>query len=77
MTKIPVSFEHEGHKVTGTLDEVAGGGDGVWHLMVNKHYWGRLRKVNDEWYFDESKWPIGEMKDYFAAVVTAWYKGLA
>lgn len=74
MNKIPVSFQYNGQHYEGTLDEVIGGGSGVWQLMVNDYYWGRLRRVNDEWFFDESKWDIGQLKDYFAAVVTAWYQ---
>jgi hypothetical protein len=73
---IPVSFEFDGKKYVGYLSEVRGAGSdaGEWHLMVNNFYWGRLRKVKDEWFFDESKWAVGHLKDYFAAVVAAWYQ---
>lgn len=72
--KIPVSFQYNGKRYLGTLDEVAGAGAGMWQLMVDGYYWGRLRKVKDEWFFDESKWQVGGLKDYFAAVVVAWYQ---
>jgi len=66
MVKIPVSFTHDNQHYTGTLDEVAGAGAKVYHLMVGNLYWGRLRQVNDEWYFDESKWKVGHLKaDFF------------
>lgn len=75
MVKIPVSFTYNNQHYTGTLDEVVGGGDGMWQLMADDYYWGRLRKVGDEWYFDEvARWPVGHLKDYFVAVVTAWYQ---
>ena len=71
--KIPVEFEFEGKKISGTLEEVGAGRD-VWQLMVNSFYWGRLRRANDQWFFDESKWKIGHLVNYFAAVVVAWYE---
>jgi hypothetical protein len=52
---------------------VAGAGGGVWHLMVNGYYWGRLRLISDRWFFDESKYNVGHLVDHFAATVTAWY----
>lgn len=78
MIKIPVSFQYQGSHYTGTLDEVVGGGDGMWQLMVKGFFWGRLRRVNGEWFFDESKWKIEQRwKDHFAAVVTAGISSLA
>lgn len=74
MNKIPVTFEYEGKEFSGTLDEVAGAGADYWHLTVNKHYWGRLRKVGETWFFDESKWKVAHLVDHFAAVVIAWYQ---
>lgn len=74
MNKIPVSFELEGLKYVGTLDEVAGAGADVWHLLVQGYYWGRLRKANDQWYFDESNRKVAHLVDHFAAVVIAWYQ---
>lgn len=73
MVKIPVSFTLNDTQYTGTLDEVAGAGGNVWHLMVNGYYCGRLRKTADAWYFDENKFGGGELVDYFAQVVVAWY----
>lgn len=74
MDKIPVEFEFEGKKVYGTLDAIAGAGGNVWNLMVDKYYWGRLRKVGENWYFDESNRKVAHLVDHFAAVVIAWYQ---
>ncbi len=74
MKKIPVSFQLNGEQYAGTLEEVAGAGGGVWHLMVDNFYWGRLRRVDDQWYFDESNRQVGELKDHFVATVIAWYE---
>jgi hypothetical protein len=53
---------------------VLGAGQNHWHLMVDNFYWGRLRRVGDEWYFDENKPRIGHLVDYFVAVVIAWHE---
>jgi hypothetical protein len=74
MDKIPISFELQGKQYVGTLDEISGAGGGVWHLMVERYYWGRLRLVNDEWYLDESSSEIQLRLDYFVAVIIAWYQ---
>jgi hypothetical protein len=73
MVKIPVTFILKGAHYTGALDDVAGAGGNVWHLMVNNFYCGRLRRAEDAWYFDENKFGGGELVDYFAQVVVAWY----
>jgi hypothetical protein len=74
MTKIPVSFNYNELLVSGTLDEVAGAGSNVWHLMVNSFYWGRLRRVGHNWFFDDNKHQVGGLVDHFAATVIAWYQ---
>jgi hypothetical protein len=74
MNKIPVAFKLGGKEYSGTLDEVAGAGADVWHLMVDSYYWGRLRKAGEVWYFDESKPAVSHLVDHFAAVVIAWYQ---
>ena len=74
MNKIPVTITYEGKSYTGSLDEVAGAGASTWHLMIENYYWGRLRKVGDEWMFDESKYKVSEWTDYLAGVVISWYQ---
>ncbi len=64
---------HDGKQIKGTLDEVMGAGGNTWHLMVDKYYWGRLRMVNDQWFFDENKPAVGHLVDHFAVVVIAWH----
>lgn len=71
---IPVTFEFEGKQYAGHFSEVNGMGSGMWHLMADRYYWGRLRRVGDQWYFDENKPRVGHLVDYFAAVVIAWYE---
>lgn len=72
MNKIPVIFPHNGKEMKGYLHAVAGAGGGVWHLMVDNYYWGRLRQVGDSWAFDISKEEVAHLVDYFAAVVISW-----
>jgi len=71
---IPVTFEYEGKQYSGYFSEVLGVGRDHWHLMVDKFYWGRLRRVGDQWFFDENKPRIGHLVDYFAEVIIAWYE---
>ncbi|MFT3680713.1 MAG: hypothetical protein QM791_23740 [Ferruginibacter sp.] len=54
MLNVPVSFKIDGKLQNGTLEPVYGAGAKVWHLMVNKFYWGRLR-FTDRWEFDPAK----------------------
>jgi hypothetical protein len=74
MEKIPVTFKYEGQEIKATLDTISGAGGGWWHLMVEGHYWGRLRRVGDSWAFDSSKFDLSHMVDHFAAIVIAWYQ---
>jgi hypothetical protein len=74
MTKIPVVFKYQEKEYKGTLDEVAGANTNTWHLMIDNYYWGRLRKVGEDWMFDESKYKVGDLRDYFAGVVISWYQ---
>lgn len=74
MDQIPVTFTYLEKEYKGTLDEIAGTGAQVWHLMVGRDYWGRLRQVGDIWYFDESKDKVPGLVDHLAATVIAWYQ---
>jgi len=47
-----VSFQFKGKQYNGILSPVHGGGAHVYHLMINKFYYGRLRYVKNEWVFD-------------------------
>ena len=71
---IPVTFEFEGKQYHGAFSEVLGVGRDHWHLMVDKFYWGQLRRVGDTWFFDENKQRVGHLVDYFADVIIAWYE---
>jgi len=59
MQHIPVSFEYNGKQYQGQLQQVFGGGAQVWHLMINKYYYGMLM-YTDKWVFHN---PKNEMKD--------------
>jgi hypothetical protein len=74
MDRIPITFLHNGKQHKGYFHAVAGAGGGVWNLMVDRFYWGRLRQVGEGWAFDSSKDDISYLVDYFAAVVVAWYQ---
>lgn len=56
MEDIQVNFTHKGKNYSGQLSPVFGAGQPVWHLYVNKYYWGRLRYHNG-WVFDSNKVP--------------------
>lgn len=50
--EIPIRFRYKGTVCTGILAQVmGGGGSSVYHLYVNRFYWGRLRYA-DGWCFD-------------------------
>lgn len=72
MNKIPVTFTHEGKEYSGTLDQVQGvGATSVYHLMIDRFYWGRLRRYNESWVFDptpKDEWLKG-FADYFGECV--------
>jgi len=71
MEEIPITFEHNGSKYSGLLSAVHGAGQHVWHMYVNRYFYGRLRYCNG-WVFDSIKMP--EMADYLGDYVTAWYQ---
>jgi hypothetical protein len=74
MEKIPVSFEFGGQTYRGTLQAVFGSGGETWFLYVDHFYWGRLRLVNDKWFFDTNNKSKGmeSLADYFGDVIIAW-----
>ena len=50
-----IRFKYKGKEYTGELSKVSGAGDtGVYHLMVDNYYWGRLRfsSFEKKWIFD-------------------------
>lgn len=54
---IPITFERGGKTYSGHFGKVAGAGtNSIWHLMSTENrYLGRLRNVEGEWYFDDSR----------------------
>jgi hypothetical protein len=76
LDNIPISFEHEGKKYTGTLDEVSGAGAAkTWHLMVDKYYWGQLVFTDNGFSFlpQNDEW-LKDFSEYMGEVVTLWYE---
>jgi hypothetical protein len=41
--RVHIPFQFDGKQLMGTLEAVCGAGAQVYHLMVNRYYWGRLR----------------------------------
>jgi hypothetical protein len=66
--KIPITFEHEGNKYSGSLDPICGAGGNTWHLMIDKFYYGRLRLNDRGWFFDGEKFK--DLANYFGEYVT-------
>jgi len=75
MVKIPITFEHEGTAYKGSLEEVFGAGAKIWHLMIDKFYWGRLRLTDRGWVFDPTAKDesMAALADFFGEYVTLWY----
>ena len=73
MDHIPVSFDYKGKHYSGSLDEVAGAGAMVWHLMIGNYYRGRFTYM-DKWIFFSNDKMFEDMADYFGEVVTLWYE---
>lgn len=64
--KIPIKFEHQGKLYSGSLDPVFGAGGNTWYLMINKYYYGRLRRNDRGWFFDGD---FKDLADYFGECV--------
>jgi hypothetical protein len=74
MNQIPVTFQFSGKQYSGSLDQVSGSGDvAIFHLMVDRYYWGRLR-FTDQWVFDAtpSTQELVNEAEFFGLVVTSW-----
>ena len=54
------------------FQSVYGAGAGVWHLMIDDYYYGRLRMTDGRWFFDGNKHGMEDLADYFGDYVTAW-----
>jgi hypothetical protein len=75
MTKIPIAFDYQGKHYSGTLEQVAGAGTDVYHLMIDKFYYGRLRKANGAWVFDPANGSqMKELAGFFGARVEGLHK---
>lgn len=70
MPQIPVEFEHEGKNYVGTLDEVPGMGQKIWHLMIDDYYKGCLLHTDQGFSF-HGRFP--SLTDTFADKVILWY----
>lgn len=55
----PISFEYQEKRYQGELQPVAGSGGNVYHLMIDKFYYGRLRQANGSWVLDTNKKSAG------------------
>jgi hypothetical protein len=71
--KIPITFEYQGKTYSGSFNAVCGAGvdTGVWYLMINNFYYGRLRTSSFGWFFDGNI--FNDLADYFGAYVIACY----
>lgn len=76
MADIPVSFDYKGKHYSGFLSEVTGGGGSVWHLMINRFYWGQLHYYpsRDEFRFTSQTREFEDISDFFGEVIIAWYE---
>lgn len=77
MEEKDISFTHKGKEYHGKLVAVHGAGADVWHLMVEKFYWGRLRRGPSGWVFDATPTTkvLETFADYFGSQVTGSEKG--
>jgi len=58
-----ITFTHNSKQYTGDLSRVQGAGEtGVYHLMINNYYRGRLRlsAFDNRWVFDGEFAPLAE-----------------
>lgn len=76
MDKIPVSFEYKGKHYKGTLEEVNGGGGGMWHLTIDRYYCGQMNYNGNTGTlrFTSQTGKFEELNDFFADVLIAWYQ---
>ena len=73
---IAVTFTYEGKEYKGELSKLAGAGAQVWHLIVDKGYWGQLHFTERGWVFHPGP-KFDSMKDRgpeFGTVVEPWYE---
>lgn len=79
MADIPITFTHEGKEYNGVLNEINGAGGvrgAVWHLLVDRYYWGQLHFYEDRGFVFNSQLHYEEMKylgEVFGEAVTLWY----
>lgn len=76
--RIPVTFEHDGKTYSGYFSQVQGGGStAVFHLMIDKFYWGRLRlSADNEWVFDPTPhdpW-LADYAAEFGFLIISWFQ---
>lgn len=76
MNVIDITFEFEGKKYSGSLHQVSGAGSSaMFHLMINKYYWGRLRfsDFTGDWVFEGNKPGMENLAGELGYYVTAWF----
>jgi hypothetical protein len=74
---IPITFQFRGKTFSGHLLPVMGAGaSSVWHLVINKFFYGRLRLTDGKWFFDTNKRSEGmeELADEFGNYVILWHQ---
>jgi hypothetical protein len=52
MERISIEFTVQDKTLKGFLNAVSGSGVGMYHLIIDGYYYGRVRKYNDSWVFD-------------------------
>lgn len=72
MEAIPISFDYNGRQYNGCFSEVHGAGSNVWHLMIDKYYYGRLMIIEIGWAFHGNT--MQDMAEHFGEYITLWHE---
>ena len=75
---IPITFEFQGKQFSGEFSDVMGAGNtAIFHLSINRFYYGRLRYSQFEggWVFDTNAGSVGweVLAEQFGYHLIAWY----
>lgn len=76
---IPVTFTYKGKQYHGEFSRVAGSGsNAMFHLTVDRYFWGRLRlsEFDNKWYFDAppKMEELEQLANEFGDLIVAWYE---
>ncbi len=79
MNIIAVTFEYNGKQYSGHFSQVSGAGStSMFHLTVDRAYWGRLRysDFTNGWCFDPTPKNPGmeALADEFGDLIIAWFQ---